>query len=281
MPTSNVDPKDDTLPALPVTGTSAAASYYSTFGRNISLFHFLLDTVLTGDYVAHVAKVALDETGSLKKIDTPADLARQQPGSRTKYLRQYTQPLLEMFFVRDIDNFEKYLVDLVRIVLKARPDLLKSSKKSLTLEEILNYKQIDDLVNDIVEKRVSELSYEGFSALKEWCEERGISIPINNMEVEVVIEWIATRNIIAHNRGLVDRRYLRVTNSTKFKLNDQRTLQLDQDLFAAQKLLHSIVGKMDAEAANKFNLPTHPIAIKPGQPDDARNPQSAAQPNDP
>jgi hypothetical protein len=43
-------------------------------------------------------------------------------------------------------------------------------------------------------------------------------------EVQLVIEWIATRNVIAHNRGNIDKRYLRLTNSTQFKLGDRRIL---------------------------------------------------------
>ncbi len=148
------------------------------------LFHFIIDSALVGDYVAHIAKQALDavdDPGSEQpppKKPTPVDLAKTKPGPRTKALRNQRQQLLEMFFARGVDNFNRYVVDLVRSVLRKQPAILKTRQQSLTLDEILGHASIDDLVHSIIEARVNALSYEGFESLSAWCNDRGIPLKV-------------------------------------------------------------------------------------------------------
>ena len=129
--------------------TRPALAYFKASSRNLGLFHFVIDTVLTGDYVVHIAKRALDGK-ELDKDTDAATLARQEPGPRTKQLRKYSQELLEAFFVRFVDNFEVYLADILRGVLRQRPEILRSRQQTVTLEYVLQFPSIDDLIQDII-----------------------------------------------------------------------------------------------------------------------------------
>ena len=231
---------------------SAGHAYFKVASSDFRLFHFIIDSVLEGDWVSYVADQALGGKEEYKDLD-PAKLATANPGSRTRFLRNQRQILLEMFVSRLVDNFQSYLVDLIRLVLRSRPTMLSTSQQSLTLEELLKYGSIEELVHDVIERKVNSLSYEGFTELHAWCADRGIPLQVSGQSRIAVIELIATRNVIAHNRGIVDERYVRIVGSPRFALGAHRALEVD-DLFDALGILHRVVFETDEAAIQTFGL---------------------------
>ena len=229
--TAPISKRHRDLPAPPSRGTSAGHAYFKVASSDFRLFHFIIDSVLVGDWVSYVTDQALGGKEEYKDLD-PAKLATANPGSRTRFLRTQRQILLEMFVSRLVDNFQSYLVDLIRLVLRSRPTMLSTSQQSLTLEELLKYGSIEELVHDVIERKVNSLSYEGFTELHAWCADRGI---------------------IAHNRGIVDERYVRIVGSPRFALGAHRALEMD-DLFDALGILHRVVFETDEAAIQTFGL---------------------------
>lgn len=254
-------PHDHDIPAIPKDGTKAAQAYFRAAWADFRFFHFIIDIVLRGDYLAFVAKQALEGSDEYKKVE-PRQLATTDPGPLTKFLRKNRQVLLEMFLARLVDNFQTYLVDLVRQVLHAKPAMLSTRQQTLTLEELLRYDRIEDLVHDIIERRVNALTYEGFVELQSWCAERGLEVQVLQADRDAVVELIATRNVIAHNRGLVDEKYMKTAPKARFSPGDVRTLEVD-DLLGASALLHRVVAETDRLAAEKFQLSTIPLSPGP------------------
>jgi hypothetical protein len=240
--------------------TSPADEYFQTSSRNLGLLSFVIDTVLTGDFAAHIARQALDGKKIDEEID-PTILARKEPGPRTRQLRKYRQELLQAFLARFVDNFEVYLVDILREVLQQKPEILSSRHQTVTLEHLLQFQTIDDLIQDIIENKVNSLSYKGFSDLHQWYEEKGIPLVVKREHEQAIIEMIATRNIIVHNRGRVDERYLRTVPTSTCKIGELRELEVD-DLFNGLSILNNIVSATDQEIAQKFNLATHSLNKK-------------------
>jgi hypothetical protein len=74
--------------------------------------------------------------------------------------------------------------------------MLRTRQQTITLDELLGYERIQDLVHDVIERKVNSLSYEGFAALQEWCTERGIEINVPASKKETVIEMIGLQNFI-------------------------------------------------------------------------------------
>jgi hypothetical protein len=243
----------------PIEGTAGACAYVNASNADFRLFAFITNTVVHGDYGTYVARVALD--GGERTIANPGELADREPGQRTKFLRSNRQAFLEMFLSRMVDNFQNYLVDLIREILHSKPTMLSTRQQSLTLEEVLTYDRIEDLVRDVIERKVNSLSYEGFSDLQKWCTDRGIPISVPATRLAEVIELIATRNIIAHNRGIVDERYIRSVRHPSFPLGARRDLSVDY-FYEAKNLLDKIVYNTDKSAQKKFALPK--VQIKRG-----------------
>lgn len=245
--------------------TSAARLYSDAVRGDLAFFHFLIDTVLAGDYVAFTARRALDGAERDPEM-TPTKLATTQPGGRTLFLRKNSQAMLEMFLGRLVDTFQKYLVDIIRDILRRKPEVLRTRKESLTVEELLRFATIEELVQTMIERKVSSLAYEGFGRVWDWCVDKGIPLEATPEDLPLVIEFVACRNIVAHNRGIVDARYLEAVPTTTFAIGEKRNLSVD-DIFSAAELLGRIVQNSDAAAIEKFGLPTS--ASSPASPGDA------------
>jgi len=255
--------KRSPLARIPAEGTAAAAGFAKAMIADLRFFMFIIENTAHTDYVSYVARHALEGKDWDREFDAAVRLAEVDPGVRTKFLRANQQALLEMFLSRLVDAFQKYLVDVIREILHSKPALLSTRQQSLTLEELLKYENIEALVHDVIERKVNAMSYEGFTELDKWCAERGIEIKISNARRARIIELIATRNIIAHNRGRVDERYARIVRGSKFQIGTSRVLDVDY-FFDASSVLSDIVFKTDKVARGKFDLKAVPL--RTGQP---------------
>lgn len=241
----------------PQIGSSALLEYLWASACDGRLFHFTIDVVLRGDYLSFVAKQALDGVDEYKVI-TPVDLAKTRPGVLITELRQSRQELLEMFLSRAVDNFQLYLVEVIRLVLQKQPRVLSERKPELTLGHILQFDSIAELTRDILESKLSSLAYEGFGAIERWCGEKTIPLLVPDERRAKLVELIALRNIIVHTRGRVDARYKAAVPSSSIDLGQLRTVHAD-DLFEAIELLDSVATATDAAIANKFGLQQHDV----------------------
>jgi hypothetical protein len=245
----------------PECGTLAEREFITARDADIDLLMFVTQTVLKHDYVKHVASRALDGA-ELDAELTPESLSRTAPGRNTVALREKSQALLEMLLARSVDNYLRYVVDVVRQVLKKQPNLLRSKQQTLTLEEVLGHGSIEDLVHFIIESKVNSLSYEGFERMRDWCATRGIPlVAAADADFDKIVEFIATRNLIAHSRCRVDEKYLRTAGSNGQCLGDVRKIAVF-DYFECVRVLSESVLATDAAAAAKFALDTGEISAE-------------------
>jgi len=248
------DPRTSTTPS---SGTLAVLEYLWGSTCDARLLHFTIDVVLRGDYFGFIAKQALAGEDDYK-ILTPEELAKTKPGPLITELRKSRQQLLEMFLSRAVDNFQHYLVDVIRVALQKEPRILSERKQELTLGKILQFESIEALTRNIIETKLSSLAYEGFGALEKWCGEKTIPLVVPDGSRPKVIELIALRNIIVHARGRVDDRYKAAVPSSVLELGQKREIEVD-DLFDAIGLLNSIVIATDGAITQKFGLQLHDI----------------------
>lgn len=241
---------------LPEQLTEAGTQYYAALDKDMRFAGFIANTVITIDHQLFELEQVLE--GKQVK-QGPAELAKENPGARTKVFRStHTQTFVEMLLVRFVDSFQKYLSDLIREVLRKQPAVLSSSHKSLSLEEVLKFDRMDDLLSDIIDRKVSDLSYQGFKVVREWCAARGIPIAVSENDLPKVVDYLATRNIIAHNRGRIDKRYLNTVPTQKLAEGDTRPLG-HPELWDAIVTLTQVVIRTDAAVGAKFGLSVKPF----------------------
>jgi hypothetical protein len=234
-------------------GTKQAAYYFARTDTTMQLFGLIADTVMSINYFQEGLKRALAGPEPEGEKLTPGKLAASNPGPRTQALRRAGQPLLELLVGRAVDNFQTYVVSIIREVLRKRPEIFGGSEYKLDVKSILEHRTIDSLIGDLVERKVDDLSYRGFEDLAEWCQQHGIPLIVAAADLEQVIELIATRNAIAHNGGVVDQKYFSTVKTSRFKVGDVRTLAADE-VTSAIALLNRIVDSTDRLAISSFGL---------------------------
>ena len=116
---------------------------------------------------------------------------------------------------------------------------------------ILQFDSIEALTRDIIEGKVATLSYEGFGKLEDWCQSKGIPLLVPQGKRDQVVELIATRNLVVHNRSVVDERFRKAVPCSKFLVGQERQIEV-QDLEEATSLLDTIVRITDSAIAGKF-----------------------------
>lgn len=238
--------------------TNAARRFFDAASKDGQLLGLIADTVLKGDYIAERARAALEQEEWDESLK-PGDVK----GPRTKALASHRQELLEMLIARAVDNFQMYVVEIVREVLHAKPAILTSRDPSISTEYLLEFDTLDALTHDLIENKVNTLSYRGFTQLEAWCGDRGIPLVVPEKERESLIELIATRNLITHNRCIVDGKYLRTVLTTDLTKGELRKVEVDY-YFHGVELLWNVVSFTDSGIAGKFG-----IAMLPWSPSDA------------
>ncbi|HEX5760154.1 MAG TPA: hypothetical protein VF121_13265 [Thermoanaerobaculia bacterium] len=246
------------FPDLPAESSQCAADFLTSLYSDAQFLDFLTNSAVVGDWAAHTLEGALE--GVYNKALKPYDLAKANPGARTRFLRQRRQILFEMFLGRLVDNFQVYLVDLIRAVLRREPRMLQLQQPSISLEEALRYRTTDELIHRVIERKIADLSYQGFERLQEWCASRGIVLVTSEAEKGEVIELIGTRNLIAHNRCLIDEQYCTRVGIGVEKIGQPRMLE-SSDFLKAQALLLRIVLATDVAAVLKFRLIKVPVLL--------------------
>ncbi len=245
---------------VPATCTRSARDYFSAGEKGLALFHFLVTRVVHADHVAYIAKRALaGEEWSVNE----AELLKNDPGKNVGALRQMRQEFLELFFENAVNNFDTYIVSILREVLRKRPEILRTREQNVSVEYVLQFHSIQELTNDLVEGKVNSLSFEGFKALQAWCSKRDIPLAVPEDMSDTIVELIATRNCIVHNRGLIDDKYLRTVRNPKFRKDQKRNIEIS-DFEEAVQMLNRVVLATDKGVASKFGLECLEAALDRG-----------------
>lgn len=159
-------------------------------------------------------------------IKKPDELMKKKPGKNTLKLREHSQEFIEMIYSRIVDN---------------------------SIEQILKVDSIEALLKETIESKVSELSNKGFGNIEEWCLSRGIPLVVDKEDKTKIVECIAIRNIIVHNRCYVDEKYTKAVPDSKFMIGSLRELEVN-DLYSMINILTRLVTETDHKSIAKFSL---------------------------
>lgn len=255
----------------PVPLPRSGRDFFEAFSNDASLFDFIIDIVLRSDFMRHVAgetlkEIAPDHKGEPKKEAewkklTPQDLAMTKPGPATIFLRRRRLALLQMNLCRIADNFTTFLASIIREALAARPEMLRSNEQ-IRLDYALSFASVDDLREDLIDRKVADLGYLGFAALLDWINDHmGITVITEEHVRNEIIELLETRNAIVHNRGVIGEKYLRTVIAPKFKEGELRSIEVE-DYARCCETIATSVKEIDVAISRKFGLKTE---LYPGE----------------
>ncbi|MCL4559794.1 MAG: hypothetical protein M1281_04155 [Chloroflexi bacterium] len=175
------------------------------------------------------------------------------------YDRFIRRELYENFIVTAVSQFESYLFEVLRIVITVYPQKLAlnikgtESKRDIPLEFLLNAKSLSEVITQIVDRRLNELSY---ASPKEYLEYLGKIIGIDNTDPAFLdyIEIKATRDLVIHNSGIINQIYLSKVGDKKRGVTGQ-SIMIDAGYFdhcmATLKRLSGIIQRDITESFTK------------------------------
>ncbi len=120
-----------------------------------------------------------------------------------------SQPIIaDSFLSALVSKFDAYIGNLMRVIFQTRTDTLRSSAKTLTLREIMDFSTIEEAQKFIIEEEVDSLLRESHDKQVEWFEKL-LDIKVRNVSSwPNYIEITERRNLLAHCNGQVNKHYI-------------------------------------------------------------------------
>lgn len=251
--------------------TSPFVQFNSEEVALLELVSFSINLAEERDRGAYIAKHTLqnmDKIGteekvrSLKEIVSDFDLLpiSKETKPNLHKMRNFRRLFLEILYCRGIDNFLTYISNLLQLIMRAKPDLLKSNEQ-IRVEEALSFDSIDSLTSHIIEKKVSELSYLGMRDLDKYLKDRiGLSPFRDENELNRAVDTILVRNLITHNRGIVNKIFISRASRIIAEIGTIIPLK-NETVFAELEFLKSSALNLDKSASDKFKLLTESLKM--------------------
>jgi hypothetical protein len=246
-------------PRVPEKATDAYHLYLEDYHRLNHFIGFISELATHADQAAVVAAEALLTTGDdpeEKKARHRKTLEEKGVGA-LKTLREFRQLILQTTVCRGVDNFLTYISQLLSLIFRTKPETLRSSDQ-IKVDFALQHTTMNDLVDALAEKKVTDLSYSGMRQLADYLRDRlGLELFADESALERAIFLIEVRNLITHNRAIVNNTFLNKVRGAKEPVGKLgETLELEvNSVFDGVTFLADTVGQIDSRAASKFCLP--------------------------
>jgi len=176
---------------------------------------------------------------------------------RNIYDKFLSRELYESFFVTLISKFEDFLESCLLIILEEHPDRISlnsegvETSKNVPLEDILKSENKEEIIKKIIGGKLATLFYaKPEQYMKYFINVTRFKIPKET--IENFIERKATRDIIIHNRSIINNTYLEKAGG-KSRGNINKKVIFDKNYFDISIiLLRGISGIITIEAERLY-----------------------------
>lgn len=230
-------------------GTAALFGYLSETVR-IQGFHSCLLSIQCFLLLNSEAFKAFVNTGSNHPDEEIRQLLR-----RDKEVDLHLPLFAEFLSIRMADNFLKYITDLLQVLFEARPEMLRGTDKKESIAFVLKHSTIEELVQALAEKKVEELSYLGTRDMVKYFADFGFQLFLAEDDLETIATLVETRNILTHNRGVVNSTFKKRLPNHPAIIGERLTPEYDT-LQTLANFLTELVCDIDRRAIDKWNITT-------------------------
>jgi hypothetical protein len=229
-------PLSEDIRRLGANGVASLDAAFDYYGHDRGLWRLLRAAVLRE---GRTFTIRNRDTGtSVSELD----LLRLTQGYVTDYLASAT---LQQF----VSAFEAFVFDLLRLWLEAHPQSM--GKKQVAVEDILGLPDKVAVIGFIAEREVDAVKYK---RLSEWFKELDTLVKLgcpSPDDVEQLAEIKASRDVLVHNRGVVNATYLnKAQGRARFALGEK--IDVPQAyLRHSWTLIRKVIGDVATAAAQK------------------------------
>jgi hypothetical protein len=168
-------------------------------------------------------------------------------------LRSHAPLIFQFFLSRAADNYAVYISNLLAEIFTHRPEVLRTSER-VSLDDVLVHKSMQSFIATLAERRVNNLMNDGTRKLAEYVTAHmGFPLFDTPEGLDKMVEIGAVRNVIAHNRGVVDKRLAERLPKRNWPIGEPVPLT-DGYLWDAMTNLNASVADIDRRAIQKFGL---------------------------
>ncbi|WP_435134256.1 hypothetical protein [Formosa sp. A9] len=194
--------------------TKKATLSYSTFLQNSGMTEFLIMFLTFAEHPEKEnLKLNLEKAlrkaaqASKSEINILAEFLEKSDSEALFDVGLYEDIFGQMAYSRLVDSCLCYFKEVLSEIVRINPKILKS-RDTEPLDYILSFDNMDDLIEDLVEKKISQLFYGGVNDIEKYFKSR------LNIELFETIEdkkefnqLIKQRNLIVHNRGIITKEF--------------------------------------------------------------------------
>lgn len=226
--------------------THALARYLNDLRSGLGFEAYLWRTIVDADY-GH---------GDPKKFPKSGD--PPPPDSAVAQMETHAAVLGEMLFCRGVNSFLTYLADLMTLIYEKYPKKLPSNKQA-TYQFCIEHHLAGDLISALAEETVMELTHRSFAELAKYFK-KNLDIVLFTKDADLTNAGLCVdvRNIITHNRGIVNRFFIQRNPRFADDLG-KRVVLSEEERREMLSTLGYCARQVDLRAAKKFGLET----IKP------------------
>jgi hypothetical protein len=223
--------------------TLALARYLNDLDSVLGFQAYLWRMIVGADY-SH---------GEPTKFPKPGD--SPPPESAVAQMDFHSAVLGEMVFCRGVNSFLTYLADLVTLIYEKYPKKLPLNKQT-TYRFCIEHHMAGDLISALAEETVMELTHQGLDALAKYFK-KNLDLVLFTKDAHSANAGLCVdiRNVITHNRGIVNRFFIQ--RNPRFAGDLGKRLVLgEQDRREMLGTLGYCARQLDLRAIKKFGLET-------------------------
>lgn len=183
-------------------------------------------------------------TNKLEKIDF-------QINQKPEIIKDH---ILKMGLIYLFSLFEAFNKDFFQTLFKFKPELMKTKDKHLNYEALLNFSDIDELHECIIQEEINSLGYLDIDQIVDTLIDKfKINLKEDFEYWKPLRENYYRRNIIVHNDGKISEIYLKKMSLEKGQLNEELNCDIDY-LWKCHDDIKSYMDFIDDSIRKKFNL---------------------------
>jgi hypothetical protein len=186
--------------------------------------------------------------------------ARQRSFAQTHHL--YERLRREVTVTRTVDNYTTYVTDVMSEFHRRYPGSLKGKDKKISVELVLDAGTIGNVIDALTEARVHDLAHQSLGTLADYLKGQHDIGLFATKEGRAAAELAAERrNLIVHNRGVINRVWIKRVGAGHGDLGDRINLS-PADIRAGNVALHDSVRHVEDQLQLKFAI----LRTQPFQP---------------
>jgi hypothetical protein len=233
----------------PKLGTSSSERYYYSDLETTNFINWVTFMASGMDEMRRIASEALSDEEGEEEIEN----------LMIAELKKNRLLLFYMLHCRLVDNFLTYLSEVLVECFRAKPESMKSSEK-IEISEVLQFDTFSELVDYVADKKVHSLSYQSILDLDDYFQSRfGVNIVLEEAK-SVLLKAVETRNLITHNRGIRNKRYMNKLGEAESTLGVRRDIGIDF-YREIDQLLFENIKRLDTSLRKKLGVPGHRFNI--------------------